>query len=203
MTKTFLTTFKNIETLKIVNSLSLHSGYFKSVKDYLQPILHSFALSIPLFIFLEEKKRSAMIIGVIYFIIFLLSSMAAKKAGKVASYFKHLNDPLNLSLMIGLITGMLSGIFYQLNFLTISVLFFIFIFIVENLRKPIGVGHFAERIDDHILAAALSAQSQAKTLWGAIIAVGTGVAVDSLGVGTGLALISAVLLSLGWLSRLK
>ncbi|MEO1261547.1 MAG: MFS transporter [Bacteroidota bacterium] len=199
----FLNVFKNIETLKIVNSLSLHSGYFKSVKDYLQPILHSFALGVPVLFFLEDKKRSALIIGAIYFIIFFLSSIASKKAGKVASYYKHLNDPLNLSLMIGLIAGMLSGAFYHFGFLHVAVILFIFIFLVENLRKPIGVGHFAERIDDHVLAAALSAQSQAKTLWGALIAVGTGSMVDHFGVGAGLVIISGWLLVLGWLSRLR
>ena len=201
--KTFLSTFKNIKTLKIVNSLSLHSGYYKSVKDYLQPILQSLALSIPVLVFLADEKRSALIIGVIYFIIFLLSSFASRKAGQVASYFKHSNDPLNLSLMIGLAAGLMSGIFYHFNFLTTAVIFFIFIFLIENLRKPIGVGHFAEHLDDHILAAALSAQSQAKTLWSALIALGAGVMADCFGVGSALIFLSATLLVIGWMSRLK
>ncbi len=192
--KTFWITFKNPHTLKIANSLSLHTGYFKAIKDYLQPILQTFALSLPLFLLYEDKKRSALVIGVVYFFIYLLTSYASRNAGKMAALFKNLQNPLNLTIAVGLTAGVISGLAFHFNITIIAIAAFILIYINENLRKPIGVGHFADNIEDDILTVALSAQSQMGTLWGAIIAVGIGALADWIGIGLGLGIISIALL---------
>ena len=201
--KTFWATVKNPDTIKIANSLSLHTGYFKAIKDYLQPILQTFALSLPIFLLYEDKKRSALVIGVVYFIIYLLTSTASRNAGKIAAYFKNLQNPLNLTIAIGLIAGTMSGIFYYFSLPALAIAAFIFIYINENLRKPIGVGHFADNVEDHVLAVALSAQSQMGTLWSAITAIGIGTLADWLGIGMGLVVTSLALLLISILFKLK
>jgi len=63
------TTFKKPEVLKTIGNLSLYTGFYKSVKDYLQPMLEAIALSMPLFLMLHEKQRSAILVGVVFFFI--------------------------------------------------------------------------------------------------------------------------------------
>ena len=199
----FWATFKNASTLRIANSLSMHSGYFKAVKDYLQPIVQTLALSMPFFLFYEEKKRSAIVIGIVYFLIYLLTSSASRNAGSIASLFKNLHSPRNLTIAIGFIAGVASGLTYQLGWTRVAIGFFILIYVVENLRKPMGVGHFADKVNDHILAVALSAQSQMGTLWGALLAVSLGALADWLGLGMGLMIVSLFLLIISFLLRLR
>ena len=201
--RTFWDTFKNPATLKIANSLSLHSGYFKAVKDYLQPILQTLALGLPIFLLYDDKQRSSLVIGVVYFLIYLITSFSSRYAGKVASYFSNLQNPLNLTISIGLLSGVMSGVAYYFGWPGFAIVFFIMIYIIENLRKPIGIGHFADNIEDDILAVALSAQSQMSTLWGAFIAISIGALVDWLGVGLGIFFVSVLLLLLSFLFKLK
>lgn len=201
--KTFWITFKNREVLIIANNISLHTGYFKAIKDYLQPILQTYALSLPFILFFENEKKSALAIGIIYFFIFLFTSFASRHAGKIAAYFTDLQNPLNLTLALGLLAGIISGVAYFLGWSGLSIIFFVLIYFIENLRKPIGTGHFASNVEEQILVIAFSAQSQLSTLWGAVIAVSMGMFVDWLGIGQGLFVISFLLLLIGILFKLK
>ncbi|MDF1863545.1 MAG: MFS transporter [Saprospiraceae bacterium] len=190
----FWQAFKTPIILKTVNNLSLYSGFYKAVKDYLQPILQTFALGLPVFLYLEEKERIAIVIGVVYFIIFMLNSIASRNSGRVSELFKKLHLPLNFSLLTGLIFGILCGLFFYLGWMILPIILFLFIFLLENLRKPMGVAFFADRIDSKILASGLSAQSQTKTIWASILAIFLGFFIDKWGVGLGLAISSAIML---------
>jgi MFS family permease len=192
--KEFVYSFKNIYLLRAITNLSLHSGFFKAVKDYLQPILKTFAISLPIFLFLENKQRSAVVIGAIYFIIYMLTSFASRKSGYIADKFKNLYIPLNITIICGLLMGLLSGIFFNLNILILSVIFYIGIYLTENLRKPIGISYVADMLNKDILATALSAESQAKTLFAAIIAPLIGLLADKYGIGNALMIISSILI---------
>jgi len=192
--KEFVYSFKNIYLLRAITNLSLHSGFFKAVKDYLQPILKTFALSLPIFLFLENKQRAAVVIGVIYFIIYMLTSFASRKSGYIADKFKNLHVPLNITIICGLLMGLLSGIFFNLNILILSVIFYTSIYLIENLRKPMGISYVADMLNKDILATALSAESQAKTLFAAIIAPLIGLFADKYGIGNALIIISSVLI---------
>ena len=76
----------------------------------------------------------------------------------------------------------------------ISIVFFIFIIIVENLRKPIGVSNVSNLFDRKIYATALSVDSQIKTIVAALSAIFIGFFADKYGIGIALIIISVVLL---------
>ncbi len=192
--KEFIFSFKNPNILKAITNLSVYSGFYKAAKDYLQPILKTFALSLPVLLYLEDKQRSSLIIGIVYFIIFLLSSFASRSSGKTADKFKNLNIPLNATMIIGFGLGILSGVFYNLKFFALSIILYIGIYIIENLRKPMGISYVADMLDHNILATALSAESQAKTLFAAIIAPLIGFLADKYGLGSGLIIVSSILI---------
>ena len=186
--------FKSIATLRVINSLSVFSGFHRATKDYLQPVLSAFALSLPIFLVYEENKRTALVIGIAYFFIYILTSFASKRSGKSADKFNHIIVPLNISMIAGLLMGVLIGVFYNLDFLLISILLYIGIFIIQNLRKPMGISYVSDMTNHDILATTLSAESQVTSLFSGIIAVFIGYCADKFGLGTALIIVSFVLL---------
>jgi MFS family permease len=192
----FSTTFRHPRILRAVNNVSLFSGFFKATKDYLQPILQALALGFPFFTGMADKSRSAVLIGIVYFGIYWLTAWASQSAGRISDRFATLRSPVNWSLAVGLVIGILIGITYHWKFALISVGLYILLFAVENLRKPMGTAFVAEAVDEAILASVLSAQSQIKTVWSAMIALGLGASIEAFGVAGGLGIISIILLLL-------
>jgi len=194
--KDFLFAIKNRKVLKALINLSSHTGFYSAMKDYLQPVLQTLALSLPLFLTYKETQRTSIIVGGVYFVVFLLTSFSARHAGRFSSLFSSLVLPLNITLIIGLLMGLLSGLSYLQNWLIVSVVFYIGIYIIENLRKPIGIAYMTENIDHHILATVLSAESQVHALIAALCAPLIGFVADKYGLGLAIAGVSALMIIL-------
>lgn len=192
--KDFWESFTKMKTLKALVNLSMHSGYFRSIKDYLQEFIKVMALSLPLMLAYTDKQRAAVLVGVIYFFIFFLSSRASRFSGKFANRFYHLSKPLNYSMLLSLSFGVLSGLSYSAGYTIVSIVLFIFVFLIQNLRMPIGISYVTEIIDKDILATVLSAESQTHSIIAAILAPLIGYLADNLGLGYALAVASGVLL---------
>ena len=199
----FAQTFKNIKFLKVLTSLTLYTGYYKAVKDYIQPIIKSLALSVPFFAYLNNDKKTALFIGVFYFFIYLLTSWMSRHSGSFLKRFKNYARPLNLTLLSGFAAGMVSGTIYLAGWYFGAVLGFILILLIENLRKPIGVAAVADLSHDHAMATVLSVSSQMQSVFAAIIAPAIGFLADRYGLGTSIAVISASLILLFPLYKLS
>ena len=192
--------------LKTIMNISSYSGYYRAVKDYLQPVIVTLALSFPLLEKLGDDQRSSVFIGLIYFIIYLLTSAAARNAGKFADLFQRLSKPLNITLFSGLLLGVCVGLFYYYGLIILSIILFVVIYIVENIRRPAGVSYISENLREDILATALSAEEQSKTIFSAVIALTMGFLADRSGIGPGMVIISImmmVLLPVIWLRNLR
>lgn len=190
----FLTTFRSRSVLRAVSNLSVYTGYYRALRDYLQPVLVTVALSMPLLAGLDERQRSSVLIGVVYFVIYLLTSWSSRNAGRFTDRFAAITTPLNVTLLTGLLAGALCGILYMGDLAWAAALIFIAIYVVENLRKPIGISFVSERIGGNILASALSAESQAHSLIAAILAPLLGYIADATGIGIALLVVSGALL---------
>jgi len=199
----FVYSFKNKVLLNAIVNLSVFTGYYKAMKDYLQPVLKTFALSLPILFAFGDKQRSSVVIAVVYFFIYLLTSFSARNSGRFSEKFKNLYKPLNFTLIVGIGAGIVTGIFYEMDIILLSILFFIAIYLIENLRKPIGISYVAENIDTDIMATVLSAQSQAQTIVAAILSPLIGWLADSLGLGYSILIVSAGLVLLSPLYLLR
>jgi len=62
-------------------------------------------------------------------------------------------------------------------------LFFVIVYIIENLRKPILTGYVTDHVPGEILTSVLSVQSLLKTAITAILALVFGVLADMFGIG--------------------
>lgn len=192
----FINSFRKKEVLKAVANLSVHTGFYRALKDYLQPVLQTLALSLPLFLAYNDEQRTALVVAVVYFVVYMLTSFSSRNAGRFAQQFKFLSKPLNITLLVGLIFGLLSGLLYENQWVLFSSVFFIGIYLVENLRKPIGISYVADTVNKDILATVLSAESQAHTLVAAILAPVFGYIADTLGLGYSMIIISVFLFAL-------
>ncbi len=189
--------------LRGVLNVSSHGGYYRAIKDYLQPVLQSLALTLPFFLEMDPERKSALLIGMVYFLIYLLSSTSARHSGSFTGRFSRLSTALNITLLAGFTAGVLSGLFYTMDLVLLSVLLFVMVYLMENLRLPAGISWFSEKLDSDILATALSVESQGKSLFGAGLALAMGYLADRFGLGTALIAVSLAMLALFPLLRVR
>lgn len=192
----FVDSFKQLVFIRSLTSLSLHTGYYKAIKDYIQPVIMAFALGLPFFTGMQEKQKTALLVGVLYFVIYLLTAWTSRHAGRFQNLFNEYARPLNLSIVFGMLAGLVAGLFFFIHWYWAAILGFVVIMMVENLRKPVGVAYVAEQSHDEAMTSILSVQSQAQSLFAAIIAFLIGWAAEKVGPGLGIAIISFLLLGL-------
>jgi len=197
--KDVLTTIKNFIRLftepkvrrALVNS-SLYDGVFKTVKDYVQPILKNLALALPLFTMLEGKQRVAIMSGVVYTILYLLTSIASSRASRFHSMFPDKITGLNITYVSGVAAVVGIAFFLNVNIPVLAVALFVIYYLLENLRRPATLGFISDRIKGSVMATGLSGESQLKTLMIAVLSPLFGLAADRLGIGSAMLLIALV-----------
>ena len=202
MMRSLIASMKSLAMVRTISSQALYTGYYKAFKDYLQPLLETLALSLPIFLAWEDQKRTALVIGIVYSILYAATAFASSKSGTFASHFNGLATPLNLTLLIGVTLGLVSGLLLHLSYVVLSVVLYLGIYILENLRKPMGIAYVGERMDQTSLASGLSVESQAESLFAAAIALLLGWFSNLFGVGLGILSVSLICLLLGLLLRL-
>jgi len=191
------------KVLGIIGSLSVYSGYYKAIKDYLQAVIAVWAVAVPFLMDFNDEQRSSVMIGIVFFGVYLLSSLASRSSGSFSERFSSSAAPMNITLIAGLICGAISGLFFTFDLWPLSVLLFIVVYMIENIRKPVGVAYLGSNTDSRALASILSVDSQAKSLIAAILAMVFGIFADLFGVGWSILIVSTGLLILTPLMLLK
>jgi MFS family permease len=206
VTTAFFISFKKLVFIRALTSNSLYTGFYRAIKDYIQPLLKYFALTMPFLVYLTNEEKVATIVGIIYFITYLLTAFASHQSGRFAAIFKSANKPLNATILLGLFIGILTGIAFRYGFFVSSIFGFVMLLIIENLRKPIGVAVVADLSQERAMATVLSTSSQAKSIIAAILAPMVGFLADLFDPGTAIAAISILLIfsfPLYWLKEKK
>lgn len=184
---------KNRRLLQVIHSAAIHSAFMRSIKDYIQPLLVNVAVLMPFLLDEDLTKKSGLIIGAVYFLIYQLSSYASRNAARFTKLKGMKVD--QLTLLIGFGAGLLVGVFYEATLWLWALIPFILIYLIENIRKPILTGSVADQVPAELLTSVLSTQSFWKTILTAGLSLLIGVLVDGLGLGIGLIIVSAALLA--------
>lgn len=192
--KQFWEMLKKPVVLKIINTSAIHSAYIKAIKDYIQPLMVNLAVATPVLLSLESEKKNGLFIGIIYFIIYLLTSRASAISARFDKKYK--SKLPYLTLLVGFGFGVMSGLFYLQEIWPIAVVAFVGIYIIENIRKPVLTGYVAEHAANEVLTSVLSAQSFLKTVMTAILAFVFGFLADQFSIGVSLLVVS-ILLTIG------
>jgi len=199
----FVRIFSDGSVMKAILNSSSFSGVFKSTKDYLQPILAVLALSASVFTDLEDTQREAVIIGLVYFGIYFLTSLASRRAYQFSERFSSLSQAVNFTYLLGAGMLILAGVTANLQIITLATVCFLGLFMISSIRRPINVGIISDQISSKVMASGLSTESQFTTIFSAIVAPLLGFLVDSFGVGNGITLIGIGMIALFSLVRVK
>ncbi|MDT8400959.1 MAG: MFS transporter [Bacteroidales bacterium] len=201
--KSLLKAFRNKWTIKIFVNSSLPSGYFNSVKDYLQVLILSMVAALPVLESYSEKDKGSVLIGLVYFLIYLLASKASRMAGHFSMKVGSVYRGMNISLLIMVSAGILAGFFFHCGLEFMAVLFFFVLYLMENLRRPVAVAGIADRMGSQSLSTFLSTDSQLKSIFTMLVSPVVGLLADQISPGAGITIAATQVLLIYPMIRLS
>ena len=163
--------------LLIVESMAFE-GVFNAVKDYLQPIVKVMALALPLFVYMEDIRRSAIIVGMVYFALHLLSAWASRASHRITHQAGGEERGAFLIWKGAFVVYLLLTVLLYLKWYSIAIAAFVTLYVVQNLWRPILISRFDEYATETHGATVLSVESQAKSASTILVAPLLGIAVD-------------------------
>ncbi len=156
-------------------------GMYKASKDYLQPILEKAAIALPILITLDESKRTAFLVTVIYFPLYFLSSFASRNSHRVSDWRNGDEGAaqfmwwIDLALFALLIPALWFGWYPAI------IALFVALAILQNFWRPGLISRFNEQSTPEMSATILSIEAQSKSLATIILAPLLGWLVDTVG----------------------
>ena len=195
--------FADKAVLKAFMNSAAYGGLYKGIKDFIQPMLKATALSLPVFLTLDDETRGILVVGFTYFIIYLANSFSSSRAGHLAHYLKSVPRGMNVTYATGTLFLLASGILYWLEFYSLSIFCYIMLYIGENLRKPLNISYISEHMASDVLATGLSGESQLKSIFTAIFSFAMGLLVHVAGIGPAIVIIALAALAMYPFIRIK
>jgi len=153
-------------------------GTFKVCKDYAQPVIRAMALALPFLVGLADRQRTAVLIGSVYFVLYLLSSFSSRHAADLARWAGgEVRGARRLWVAnAGIFSMLTAGVL--LGRLGVAVGAFVALALAQNLWRPILISRFADQTSPAQAATMLSVESQGKNLFAAALAPLLGLVVD-------------------------
>jgi hypothetical protein len=146
---------------------------------------------------MPEKDSTAIIVGIVYFILHIISASASRKAHIFAGKFKSEQSAIAVMIFIGFILIFLSSFGIYIKLYLIAILSYISFYIIQNLWRPILVAQYDNYAEASEQATILSIESQTKTLGIIIFAPLAGFLADNYGIESALLLLSFIILVVG------
>ena len=166
----------------VIESMAFE-GVFKAVADYLQPVLAALALALPVLVGLADIERSAVVIGVVYSVLYLASAYASRRAHDVAGYLGSEENGSRLLWRVVLVAYVAMTPLLYFEYYYAAAAGFVLLYVVQNVWRPMLIGRFETFATETHGATVLSVESQAKSLSTMIVAPLLGLAVDSVVTG--------------------
>lgn len=188
---------------RIITNASVYDSLFKIGKDYLQPIIRTQAAALPILFFIDDQtSRTALLIGIVYFFIYLNSFISSRNSSRLMTKVGEMDRALNL---IAVFTGVMyaiAGTFLHFNFEFLTIGVFLTFYTLYNFRKPMVVGYVSQHTDRDQRATVLSGHSQLRSISGMIIAPLFGLLADKVGIFSLFWFSSLVLFLLGTIFKI-
>lgn len=190
--------FRNIRIRRLVLESSAFEGAFRAGKDYLQPVLQQVAIGIPLLVSLDANRRSALLIGAVYAVLHLLSSLSSLNAHRLA-VARGGEDGGSALLWVGVLAVylVLAPVF-ALDLMPLAVVCFVLLAVAQNLWRPLIISRFHRCAPQGREATMLSIESQSNSAATMILAPVVGFLVQHHGfasIGITGAVLAAVILA--------
>lgn len=179
----FILAFRTTELRSLIIESMSFEGFFKAMKDYLQPILKMAAIPLAAILFtdlaLSNTQKSVILIGPVYFLLHLGSAVANRKAHQFVDWAGG-DEPAALKMWIALFVlyiCLVPALYYNIYWAAISGL--VFIHLLQNIWRPLFFSRVDSYGDENKGATLLSIQSQAQSIATMIYAPILGYVIDS------------------------
>ncbi len=182
---TFVNIVKSKNMFKLLINSSFSNSTFSVSKEYLQPIIKMQALSLGIFLWMTKFQRVSLIVGILYFGIYLFSSWASRNSSRLATIFgkkDHLKSA-DILYLINALTLLIVGLSFNLSLLWISIAMFFVLHFIQNGRRPMLVNQFGDIMDKNERATVLSIDSLINSFITSFMAILIGSLADSYGIG--------------------
>ncbi len=156
-------------------------GMYKASKDYLQPILKQTAIALPLLLTLDESKRTALLVAVVYFVLHFLSAFASRNSHQVSNWQGGDEGAARFMWWIDLALFALLIPALWFNWHPAIIGLFVALAILQNFWRPGLISRFNAQSTPEMSATILSIEAQSKSLATIILAPLLGLLVDSVG----------------------
>ena len=167
---------------RMLANASIYDSFFKISKDYLSPIVETFALTMPLLLFIEvPEQRTAILVGMVYFFVYMNSFISSRKSVTLMRKVGDMARALNILYYIMALAFLMVSLFLLVDVLVLSILSFFLFFTLYNLRKPMVVGFLGDVIEPRTRATLLSGENQLRSVVGIVIAPVMGFLADTYG----------------------
>ncbi|HOP62556.1 MAG TPA: MFS transporter [Spirochaetota bacterium] len=195
-------TFTDIRIRKLIVQSMGFEGVFDVTKGYLQPVLQAQALMLALLFTLPEKESTAVVVGIVYFILHIISAGASKRAHVFQEKFDSDKKAIRFMILFGFILTFVSSAGIYLKFFAAAIIAYILYYLIQNLWRPILVAQYDDLAENTEQATILSIESQAKTIGITVLAPVAGYLADNYGIDSAMIIFSGILLML-WIYSLE
>ena len=177
--------FTNKPLRKVVVSSSLFDGIFKTLKDYIQPILRDLILVSGIYMVatLEAATQLKIILGLIYGVMYIFSSMVSRN-------IYRLNIKFSSSKLMDISFDILGLVFFIIFFaikteiMLIVILLYFSLYLLKDGRRPLAVDVFGDYMRKNERATVMSIESQVRSFFMIVLAPLFGYIADRFSIAT-------------------
>lgn len=153
-------------------------GFFDVLKDYIQPIIKTMVLGIPLLLSLGDDRRGVLLIGAVYFCFHLGGAWSSRQAHRLSARFGG-DDEASLAMWWGLVAvylTMLPCLWFEIYYPVLAL--FAVLFVMQSAWRPLIISRFDASAPESHGTSVLSVESQSQTFAKMILAPLLGLVVD-------------------------
>ncbi len=167
--KDLLVALKSSKLRRGIFSSSTYDAVYKTIKDYIQPIIKLFILIIIANIGLSHLQLSQdtlikIILGSLYSLFYLLASFASRNSYLFKELLKSAKRAMDYVYYLFAIVLLLNAIFIWVKLPVIVVFLYLLIYVFQSLRRPLVVDYLGSIMKKEQRATILSAESQLKSI---------------------------------------
>jgi hypothetical protein len=156
-------------------------GLYKTLSDYLQPVAKHAVLSLAVLSFLPQERRTALMVGILYFTLYILSSITSRMAYKLEAGFGGEKAAASFLWFLNFVCFMLLTGFLYLELYTPASLCFLGLAVLQNFWRPVAISRINSYSKKENTATLLSIESQVKSLFIIVSAPLLGLLLDIFG----------------------
>lgn len=167
--KDIFAALKNRRLVKGLFSSATYDAIFRTLKDYIQPIIQILIAAMILHLGLSslnisEEDIISIILGLLYTLFYLLSSFSSRNAYLVKNYFKSAKKGMDIIFYIFGALLLLNALFVYIEIPIVVTILYLIIYILQNIRRPLCVDYLGETMKKEQRVTMLSVESQIKSI---------------------------------------